>query len=415
MSLSLWYKMNEDDSLIGTDSSDTPITSTTNSGVVSYSDSTYGDVAYFDGSSSLTLAEAATPADFEYGASRAYSFWFKQPVQNNGTLISAGKSSDYGRRFKFDLVGTSGMNLFLYELDDFTTTTVLSIDTWYHIVLMNNSVGDVLDLYINGVLDVTGSRDVRTLPSNIVFFGSVEAYVSDFRGYEGVLTPQEILDIYTMGPDIYSLDATLYTHLVDLSWGARSNVSSYRLTQTEDGGGEQTILDNTTELSFTAININPGISYEFKLYSDMDLVTPYAIVTESTPIADTSNIQTLLARISNDLTVLSDSTVLNLDSILRDILTTGDIIQVDVGRVVFVGDSETVSLPESYAAYKILTPFQVTAGSGQEISVVLPSSTTETIAYNDATNEVISNAVSYSVGDHFLLETFKVNVVSSGV
>lgn len=97
MSLILWYKLNESDVLLGTDSSDSNIDAT--SGAGSYVDPTYGKVAYFDrGGCGLTIPAASVPAALYGGNSRTYSFWINTTLASSGSLVAIGNTNTAGRR-----------------------------------------------------------------------------------------------------------------------------------------------------------------------------------------------------------------------------------------------------------------------------------------------------------------------------
>lgn len=180
------------------------------------------------------------------------------------------------------------------------------------------------------------------------------------------------------------MDATTYTHLVDLSWDAISGASEYTIRQIKDGSDEEDVL-KTAELLGT-VNIDNSSTYVFNLYSDLDLVTAAASVNVTPETIDPTNVSNLMTRISNDLSILDDSAIPEIEDLIQDSLNTGDsVILPDGDSSIFVENLDTHVLGSG--ELNILTPF--TTASAGTITVTHPGETSSTVyVYDETTNEV---------------------------
>ena len=204
------------------------------------------------------------------------------------------------------------------------------------------------------------------------------------------------------------LEAVIYTHLVDLTWPTVSGASTYTIRYTEDGGSEIEAITETTELTGEITNLSPGLTYVFNLYTDLDTVNPAKTTTVVSPTISSISVQDTLTRISNDLTLLTDTAISELEVNFRDVLTTGDTLVTDEGDLTFVQDSDTLVVSENEES--VLTPFDTSSGGTQTFSVTLPDSNTYVLTYDETLDEVIYNSVSYGINDYLVLGSYKVRV-----
>ena len=414
----LHYKLYESDSEIGTDSSSSLI-DIANTGVTSIVDPTYGRVSFFDGSSELVLPSASIPTNLTSNNPRSYSYWIKDTGSATGAVIhSNGNQNASGRRFRTQINSSNQIAIAYFNLTASVTTSSLTVDQWYHVV--ETFTGTVVTIYIDNVSEVTNSRSLVTQSSTDFGIGidptssntvQFQGCLLDFRAYDSALTTTEISDIYNAGPDMIGLEISMYTHVADLTWLAISGATNYTITQNVDSGGETTLVDSSTELSYTVGDIVPGSSYEFKLYTDLDLVTEVASVEETSPAIDTSSVTSIIERFSNDLVALeqlSSGSILEIDSTLRDILNTGDVVVTDIGETTFVQEDETLTI-DSVGTQNVLLPFQTSVGVDQEVTITLPESSNN-VTYNHSNNTVISDSVEYPVGSYYISGSYKVTV-----
>ncbi len=295
---------------------------------------------------------------------------------------SIGNSTSFGGTMRFQA----------YTTTDGGVTTDTTTET-----LFIGSSGGVLITTIPVI-----TLDNATL-TGVAILGKSGSGGANFN-FNGVLTEGVNTYDITTSP---SLTATMYTHLADLTWTSVVGATNYTITQIEDGGVEEIIVSETTELSHTALDLNPGSSYEFTSYSDLDLLTPVGSVTESAPVVNTANVTAITTRLSNDFTTLSLSSYDELEAELRNFLTTGDEVVLSSGDAVYVNDSETLT---QIQGKDILTPFESTAGSGQTATITTLGGDSSVLTYDESLNEITSDATAYSVGSYFIVGSYKVRI-----
>jgi hypothetical protein len=97
----------------------------------------------------------------------------------------------------------------LYTATGLTGTTVLSLNTWYHIAALANQNTGAGEIYVNGVLEGTGADHTQT-PTTPDYLGIggrdgaaanevSNAILEDVRLYNGYLTAKQINDIFLSG------------------------------------------------------------------------------------------------------------------------------------------------------------------------------------------------------------------------
>lgn len=205
MSLVLWYKLNG--SSLGEDSSDSAL-DIGNVGATSFADSEIGsNVAYFNGSSYLTLNSSQVPSAMLGASSRTISFWAKTGSATTGVVHGNGFNHDH-QRFRGRM--TSGTT---YGIDMHTETANGSIanplNTWGHFACTFDSGATALKTYINGVLDVSAVKDRMSTGTGSFCIGRdptntgvthFNGYVSDFRVYDDALDAAAISSLTNAGP-----------------------------------------------------------------------------------------------------------------------------------------------------------------------------------------------------------------------
>ena len=406
----LWYKLSEDTVDLGTDSS-ANLTDMNNSGVVSINDATYGPVADFS-AGTLTLPSANVPSALTGGSSRSYSFWVESAVSGDVKLVDIGTRVNVADDWNIIVFGT-GIRVTFFNIPAVDSSpTVLVAGQWYHVVVTFEDVGNIIKIYIDGSEELSATKGVATSSTDLEFgqfdAGFQDMRLLDMRIYDVAIDATEVSNLFGSGPEqavTVSIEATMFTHLADLTWTSIGGATSYTITQTEDAGSEETIVSETTDLSFTSLNLNPGSSYVFNLYTDLDLVTPATSITESALAVDTTNVTALAVRLSNDFSILSESSYDEVDSQLRNFLMTGDEVTLSSGNAIFVEDSDTIVHSDT----DILTPFESTAGSGQTITVTVGGESA-VLTYNESLNEVTYDGTAYGIGESFAVGTSKVTI-----
>ena len=201
--------------------------------------------------------------------------------------------------------------------------------------------------------------------------------------------------------------ATMYTHLADITWPAVTGATTYTITQTENAGDPVIIADSIPDLAITSYNLNPGSSYEYNLYTELDLVTPEDTVTESTLAVDTTSVTDLMVRLDNDLTLMDESSIGDIELELRNVLSTGEIVALNTGNAVFVQQSDTIQVVTSK---NVLTPFESSLTSGS-ITVTTEEGDSSVITYDESLNQVtFDGSTVLDVGNYTIIGKYKVRV-----
>ena len=390
--------------------------------VTSINDPTYGTVSYFDGNSGL---DVPAPTEIIGNSSRSFSIWLKRDGLDTSHFLSlGGGTSDYSR-WEQHLQGNldyrytvqyGGNNLSLQISSTLYPTPRFTAGTWVHIVSTYD--GTTLSTYIDGGLAISKVVEgpLNTASGNLTIgystrlksFGfGFKGPMTDFRAYDGEISSSTVSQLFADGPNdanVPSLNVTAYTHIIDIDWTEIVGTSTYNLRYTVDSGSEQDLV-TTTGLSHVFYNVVPGSSYELRLYTDLDTITPFFTETVVALVVDIVNTRSLLTRLENDVSLLSEQA----RETVLDILSTGEIIKTPIGLTTFVANSESITLPESQKE-SVLSPFDQASGPGQEVSIMLPDTSTLSISYNETSDDIDVEGTSYSTGDHFVAGGLKVTV-----
>ena len=405
----LWYKFNETSANIGTDDSGNG-TDMNNVGVVSVTDTTYGQVADFS-AGTLTLPAISVPAAIRGNSSRSYSFWFEYGgastlIIDIGTRTSAG--SDWGTAIN----GSGLLGQTFFNVAGLAGTTVFTAGVWYYVVVTFEDIGNICSIYVNGSLEISGSRAVNTSNTDLEFGESdlnfQDMRLLDMRIYDVAIGATEVSTMFSDGP-FFVIKADIFSHIADLTWNPVDGATTYTVTQTVDGGSEETLLDGTTQLLQT-LPVEPGSSYVFSLYTDLDLVTELGTAGVTAPSIDAASVGNILVRFNNDLTQIADiygqDVVGDIDQNLRDVLLTGEVITTNIGEVTFVQASEELEI--SSVEQNVLTSFETTDLAGTTSDIRLPDDSVNSLTYDESADTVNGT----QVGDYFILGSYKVRVAN---
>lgn len=415
MSLVAWYRLDEDDASLGIDSSGSS-RDMTNASVVSFSDPTYGNVAYFNGSSSLNLT-SDIPSSITGGNSRTFSAWVNGDY-DGGTIHGNGANSS-GRRFRIT-IRPSGVIAGDFHTQTASTGTISLVDNvWSHYVCTYESSSNTFRTYANGILDQEVVKSAVNTNSTGTFSlgrdptkNSIQKYTGymlDFRIYDDVLDTTAVNVLTAAGPldkaaSSDSIDSILYSHLADISWtvnGSTDGTTLYTLTQ-----DDTVVLDNSTDTSTSLLDLSPETTYTLKLFvdsSETELITTNII----TPAVDASSTSDLLTRISNDLTLLSEDAVLEIEDHISSSLTHLDTVNTRVStgtgetkfESTYLGPSEITSVDEGSYMFS----FTDATGSGQTTTMVTPDAVENEITYDDTQSEIVFNGTNYGAGSSFVI------------
>jgi len=371
----------------------------------------YGLTAHFNGATDYVMSPV--PATLSDNSTRSCSVWIYSTVSGTDQKIL---STDTG----------TGVTIFQKRSDDtisvqtqssaVTSTSTITSNTWYHVAFTYNG-SNTVKIYINGVLESTGSFAMDLSTIDMKYVGSrnaiqyFEGNMIDFRVYGSELDSTAMATLYSDGPTFSLIFITMYSHASNITWNSVSGATTYTLV-TKNSSGE--IIETQTGLTVeeeNVYNLDDGSTYDFTVYSNLDDVNPvYESLSNLTPTVDTSSTNDLITFVSNDLTLINATNVSELDPFLKENLSTGDKIQarIIVGNsifldktLVFVQESETISVDDFPS---VLTPFI----SGSVASDVALG--TEAMSFDETANTVTVQASTYSIGDTFILDGKKVRV-----
>jgi hypothetical protein len=188
----------------------------------------YGNALSFNGTSSYV--DLGNPALLQITGSMTWSAWVRAAANppDDGQIIA---KSDNNSGWQFKTSPDTGPHTFGVSVSASSTvhtqrysTTVRSLNTWYHVAGVYNAAALTLDIYVNGVLDNGVLRDV--VPSS-QFNANVNAnigrrtggyyfngIIDEARVYNRALTQAEILSdmntplgTFTARPTIISFEA----------------------------------------------------------------------------------------------------------------------------------------------------------------------------------------------------------------
>ena len=179
------------------------------SGGPSYSSSDGGSLV-FDGTNDY-IRMSYPPSFFK---NYTLSCWFKISSLDTFSLISYGSENTSERRSLFVWNGGSGSNYRLvsstYASNIFGDTT-LSTNTWYNAAVSLSNTAEA-KIYLNGVLDGTGTNTLATPTSNVLFVGKTGSVDEELHGnmaqvtiYDRALTAAEVLQNYNALKDRFGL------------------------------------------------------------------------------------------------------------------------------------------------------------------------------------------------------------------
>lgn len=413
MSLVLHYKFNEDTALLGTDSSGNSNTLVNGGGVVSISDTTYGDVAYFDGGSTSQMTLASPPSTMTGSSPRTFSYWVKR--YNQGLEVIHGQSLTGADEYRVQFDNSTTVRIYNNNVTT-SVTQSFTIGQWYHIGITFD--GTAQTFYVNGVSKGSNNRTFTTGTETFMIGGSpiyapgfvLVGEMLDFRVYDDGLSFTEIAGLYSDGPNAdAALPVTVSPSVffLDIEWSAESfsEISSYKVEFTSTAENSSTLENivtnsNSTEdstLSTRLYNLLPDSSYTLALFASPDSIT-YEQVGDSGIFSTlenvVSNIDAETLRNSEGVFDISDFEGDGLDEHMNTLFATGDQVIRRVNNesvtTTFVRDGGSYPLEPGVFSF----PFSAIAGAGQAASLG-----TSNIMFDEMNDAIVIDGVMYTDGD----------------
>lgn len=340
-----------------------------------------------------------------------------------GITGEAGAEGTYGTLFNYmkgNITGFNSAGMFARVL---TSTSV------------TNSINAMDGNADNSVLSTTGSPG--TLTEDVVVITNYGLnYNTNDNGTSTPLTGFSTLSAYpdlpyftlggsdTIGTS-YSYDfvfanvgrnfATPRATNIPVSFDAVTGAIGYNVTIEGPVGGEITVLSGVTELEHNITGLDPETEYTVKLYANTGagysleeqlITTTLTNVAASYDVADFQDENGV-----TDLASLDTTTLSNINSVITELVNTGDLVSVSIGgsnlETTFVDSAGVVNLA---SVDGILLPFEASSGAGQTVTLTLSDTTTTPITYDEASNTIAYESGTYTTGDTFILDGNKMEV-----
>lgn len=408
MSLILQYKFISTDTI--TTDSIGPYDSALSTGTIQVTDvGTYGPTAHFDGSTRFTIQNV--PTTLTNNSARSISAWiYPTTSPNNNTILTTGQGS--------------GIHQFIHRASDqkinlgnvvngVTSSAAIPHNTWSHVGITYTPSTAIL--FVNGTLvDQNNIMAWNLTLQDMQYLGGREnnenyfnGNMVDFRVYDYDIGTTEMTSIYTFGPDITSLTADEYTHLVDLSWQGGSSV--YSLTRTFNTTTYDIVTD-TTDTSARVLGLFPGETHTFKLWiggTDVQTVVvtlPFVYQTSVTDLVEIPN---------NDLTILSEDAMDDITDSLPSILVAGDVLNTRIQNGTVTQERKDITFVSGSASVDsggYLLPFSVNQDSGQSITLTTPDASSTPVTFDEITSTLTVDSIVLNVGDSIIIGNRKVIV-----
>ncbi|CAM9962766.1 unnamed protein product [Ectocarpus sp. 12 AP-2014] len=405
---------------LGNDSSSSE-THMTNTNVTLVTDPERGPVASFSGSGThLTLNSSLTEMTGTHP--RTFSVWLKYQNSTNpfyGIFATGGNAT--AKRFMANTVnGTTTIDIAGVRN---IGTAQIPDNTWTHFAVTSDNTNIIT--YVNGVVDFTWSRTIDTdssaftiglIPQSASYIG----LMSDFRFFGTALTPEEIVSIYNDDTIEFSygsngMDATPGVFSMNISWSPKNLARNYKINYVGTDSSEGTLITSVTNVRVGSLT--PNTEYVFTLYyseasSFSTYGDPLTINTSENTVANYNTIDYEDDTGGIDLTSLEQIELDLLGAHMNDLFADGTIMKQKVqGKsldTTFVKIGSIVDAT-SKTTNAFSLPFTTSSGSGQEVTI---STSTEDISvlYDETTNQVTINGVSYSNGESLIVDGKKMIV-----
>jgi len=322
----------------------------------------------------------------------------------NGTPTGFLTDSEFTDLPYFDLTGTDGDG---YSYDfEFVYANLLgnsSYSDYTHLVLHR---GDVHTPY-----DVTYGLPTNNTTVYRTYFNVNTLTVTTQPGLTGTTSVSGVTVIELTLLDITTRAINLVVDITEVPGSI-----GYRLTVEGPTGGEVTKVSNTLVLRHNLVGLLPETTYTIRMYSDtgsgytLSQETSVTTLVNSTSSYDMTDFQVDGVVSIGNIADLGDE----FNSVMNDVFNTGDVVEVSIPsdpsmKSSFIKSGEVLSIKEVAST---LIPFSTSSGVGQSVGVTLSDdSTTVPINYDETSNSITVDSVTYNAGSSFILDGRKVTVI----
>lgn len=211
-----------------------------------------------------------------------------------------------------------------------------------------------------------------------------------------------------------------------VTWPPKANVDSYKVQYKASSAAEYITAAGATSATFVAVSaLQAGTTYAVIVSTiSGKIATSYATGTTTLPALTVANFTKASLPLSNtassalsvyNISTLSSSNTISKESIVKQILSTGDsilvkptVLPVKTAKVANTGTSSKVSKNSCF-----YFPFDKSNVSAQSSSLMLRNSTNVSVAYNTAADSITVGVALYKQGDTFYMDGQRVTVSSA--
>lgn len=273
----------------------------------------------------------------------------------------------------------------------------------HHVVFVGSSS-------VTGVLTINGSgfynpSELKSIFHSIVFYDKALSEVEILQNFSsgsgsGTVAP------FSVVPGIVNLYSTI---------SAVDDATAYKITIQEYGSSIESIAYTNidpTDLIKTIGSLSPQTTYTLRLY--VSIGSGYTLASELTSttlenLASNHDKGRYGADGEFDFRNVDQTTLSTLDGVMNELFQTGDELSFKIrGSSVqskFVKLGGTVVLENESA---ISIPFSTSSGTGQNATITLSDNVDVVLAYDETTEEISINGVSYAFGESLVLDGKKV-------
>lgn len=364
-----------------------------------------------------------------YYTTKEEDLWKYDIATNTTAIIYAGVGTSNTRSISLDPLDQNSMiftdNAILKHID-LTTYTVTEIKTGMSAANVQELLGGVVYgcMFYGGfyTMNVDGTNYQQLFKPGSNF----NAMTLDTVNKRVIFVENKGVKVYPMPTmadlpdDPTALSVGISPISLDMDWQAIDGATSYTVTYTV--GGSSTVLTpiaGTTSTIYSISGLDPETTYTVNLY--------YATAENPSNLFGSATKTTLADLDENysstsfsdgsggfNMSNLTALVMASMGSRMNTLFTTGQKIQLNVGgskrSTTFVRLGETAALEENGGAISI--PFRGDGGAGQSASITLSDGvTTVAVAFDETTEQITVNGISYTSGDTFILDGKKVTIV----
>ena len=206
------------------------------------------------------------------------AFWIRTTASGGGTNWYSGKGlvDGYVSTSVNDFGTALVTNKFALGIGNPDTTFVsakaINDGLWHHVAATWNASSGAVQLYVDGLLDTSGSgpSGPRTSPPNLrigsiqtgVAGGFLNGSVDDLRLYNTVLPYLALATLATSPPNAPgNLAAAAGVSQVSLNWNAATSATSYNVKRATVSGGPYSTVTSLTATNYTDFGLVGGTNY----------------------------------------------------------------------------------------------------------------------------------------------------------